>query len=119
MNQSEINNNNNEVWKTREDHLRALTHSYVGIEKPLKGVAACESLQDLITQLHSIFESNFVNIEYVHHLMLSYKSNPKDWKKFAKFDRYRYVFYVKTKTSHFLSLKNKENTPLILTVTTS
>lgn len=91
MNHNEINNNNNknEVYKRREDHLRALTRSYTGIEKPLKGVAACESLKDLITQLHSIFESNYVNIEYVHHLMLSYKSNPKDWKKFAKFDRYR------------------------------
>lgn len=87
INQAEINNN--EGYKTSEEHLRALTHTYTGIEKPLKGFAACESLQDLITQLHRIFDSNYVNIEYVHHLMLSYKSNPKDWKKFAKFDRYR------------------------------
>uniref|UniRef100_A0A336MMT4 Cysteine dioxygenase n=1 Tax=Culicoides sonorensis TaxID=179676 RepID=A0A336MMT4_CULSO len=84
-------NNNEENNKIVEDRLRALTQTYVGIEKPLKGVAGCESLQDLITKLHCIFESNLVNIEYVHHLMLSYKSNPREWKKFAKFDRFRYT----------------------------
>ncbi|XP_018322440.1 cysteine dioxygenase type 1 [Agrilus planipennis] len=49
------------------------------------------SLNDLIRELQKVFESDTVNIEYVYYLMRSYKSNPTDWTKFAKFDRYRYT----------------------------
>jgi len=49
------------------------------------------SLDDLIAELRNVFESDDVNIEYVHYLMNSYKTNPADWKKYAKFDRYRYT----------------------------
>ncbi|KAK4885858.1 hypothetical protein RN001_002129 [Aquatica leii] len=49
------------------------------------------SLNDLVKELRLVFESNSVNIELVHYLMASYKSNPTDWKKYAKFDRYRYT----------------------------
>lgn len=90
----EINNNNTnqeDNYGSIEEKLRALTQTYQGIEKPLKGVPGCESLTELIQRLHQVFESNYVNIEYVHHLMLSYKSNPAEWRKFAKFDRYRYT----------------------------
>lgn len=38
-----------------------------------------------------MFESECINVDYVHDIMASYKSNPSDWKKFAKFDRYRYT----------------------------
>ncbi|XP_063705899.1 cysteine dioxygenase type 1 [Culicoides brevitarsis] len=91
MDELQIKKNNDKNDVTREEYLRALTRSYTGIEKPLKGFAICESLDDLVKKLHCIFESNYINIEYVHHLMLSYKSNRKDWKKYAKFDRYRYT----------------------------
>lgn len=47
------------------------------------------TLDDLIKELRVIFENDTINIEYVHYLMKSYKSNPIEWKKFAKFDRYR------------------------------
>ncbi|KAJ8687121.1 hypothetical protein QAD02_022919 [Eretmocerus hayati] len=46
---------------------------------------------ELIDKLHEAFETNDVDIDYVQELMASYKSNPQDWKKFAKFDRYRYT----------------------------
>uniref|UniRef100_A0A1B6CZS5 Cysteine dioxygenase n=1 Tax=Clastoptera arizonana TaxID=38151 RepID=A0A1B6CZS5_9HEMI len=49
------------------------------------------SLSDLITELHRVFESDHVNVDYVYNLMTNYKSNPADWRKFAKFDRYRYT----------------------------
>jgi hypothetical protein len=29
-------------------------------------------------------------VETVHQLMSMYKSNPLDWRKYAKFDRYRW-----------------------------
>lgn len=49
------------------------------------------SLEDLQAHLHDVFQSENVNIELVETLMSSYKSNPQDWRKFAKFDRYRYT----------------------------
>ncbi|XP_060701983.1 cysteine dioxygenase type 1 [Hemiscyllium ocellatum] len=50
-----------------------------------------ETLGDLIQQLHEIFSSDKINVEEVQMLMESYKSNPADWSKFAKFDKYRYT----------------------------
>lgn len=47
------------------------------------------NLDDLIKELEVIFSSDKVNIDLVHYVMKSYKSNPADWKKFAKFDRFR------------------------------
>lgn len=44
---------------------------------------------DLIRELNEAFSSDYVNIELVSYLMKSYKSHPSDWKKYAKFDRYR------------------------------
>lgn len=52
---------------------------------------SCGSLQDLVQQLHDIFSEDRVNIEYVNDLLESYKNNPLEWKKYAKFDRYRYT----------------------------
>ncbi|XP_054281090.1 cysteine dioxygenase type 1 [Macrosteles quadrilineatus] len=59
--------------------------------KKIGKVPEITTLNDLIRELHVVFESDHVNIEYVHALMSSYKSNPADWKKFAKFDRYKYT----------------------------
>lgn len=47
------------------------------------------TLDNLIQELHRVFDSDEVNVEYVHNLLASYKSNPIEWKKFAKFDRYK------------------------------
>jgi len=55
------------------------------MERPLTG------LQRLIQDLHKEFEKDDVCIETIEKVMASYKSNPADWKKYAKFDRYRYV----------------------------
>ncbi|KAF5297554.1 hypothetical protein FQR65_LT09985 [Abscondita terminalis] len=64
----------------------------VKLYKELEGVLpTISSLNDLVQQLRLVFDSNSVNIELVHYLMSSYKSNPVDWKKYAKFDRYRYT----------------------------
>lgn len=48
-----------------------------------------KTLPDLIAKLHEIFEKDEVDIDYVMDVMRSYKSNPQEWKKYAKFDRYR------------------------------
>lgn len=72
-----------------EQYLRELTKSFTGLEKPLKNVKAPATLDELIAELHEVFASDRVNIEYVNHLMLSYQSDQSEWKKFAKFDRYK------------------------------
>jgi len=54
-----------------------------------KFVPAFHSLDQLIEELHRVFDSDRVNVDYVKALMNAYKSNPKDWKLFAKFDPFR------------------------------
>jgi len=49
------------------------------------------TLDDLIVELHKAFEGDVVDVDHVMQLMKSYKSNPLEWGKFAKFDRYRYT----------------------------
>ncbi|KAH8279131.1 hypothetical protein KR026_002062 [Drosophila bipectinata] len=75
----------------QEKYLRQATNYYQALEKPLKYGPVVETLPDLIAALHREFESNYVNIEMVNHLMLSYKSNEREWRKYAKFDRYSYT----------------------------
>ena len=50
-----------------------------------------KDLDELIQELRKVFASDKVNIDYVKTLMTLYKSNPKDWKQFAKFDPHRYT----------------------------
>lgn len=74
----------------QQANLRALTRTgFTGLQKPLHDARVPETLNELIAELHRVFESDHVNIEYVNHLLLSYKSQPGEWKRFAKFDRYR------------------------------
>ena len=47
------------------------------------------SLDELVAELHKAFEGDVVDVDHVMLLMKSYKSNPAEWKKYAKFDRYR------------------------------
>lgn len=57
---------------------------YLGTHLP-----TVNTLEDLIKELYKVFEEDSVNVEHVNYLMRSYKSVPKEWKKYAKFDRYR------------------------------
>lgn len=57
---------------------------YLGSSLPV-----INTLDDLIKELHQVFEDDSVNIELVRYLMKSYKSSPNEWKKYAKFDRNR------------------------------
>lgn len=46
-------------------------------------------LDDLVAHLRQIFDDDNVDVDYVQEVMRAYKSNPKDWKKYAHFDRHR------------------------------
>ncbi|XP_049699748.2 cysteine dioxygenase type 1 [Helicoverpa armigera] len=61
------------------------------IERPLKVDVEITGLDILIQELHRMFSRDHVNVQDVQKVMLGYKSNPKDWSKFAKFDRFRYT----------------------------
>lgn len=56
-----------------------------------KNLPTVHTLDDLIRELRIVFDTKEVNVELVDYLMKSYKSNPADWKKYAKFDRYKYT----------------------------
>lgn len=48
-------------------------------------------LSDLIGELHRVFAEDRVNVEYVQYLMESYRSDPAEWLKYAKFNKFRYT----------------------------
>lgn len=56
-----------------------------------KRIPTIHNLAELIEELRKVFDSDSVNVEYVKALMYSYKSNPQDWKPYAKFDEFRYT----------------------------
>ncbi|XP_061381364.1 cysteine dioxygenase isoform X3 [Danaus plexippus] len=66
-------------------------YNQLNIERPLKIVHDIDGLETLVSELHKVFSKNYVNIQEVQKLMSSYKSDPKHWKKYAKFDRFRYT----------------------------
>lgn len=48
-------------------------------------------LSDLVDELHRVFAEDRVNVEYVQYLMESYRSDPAEWLKYAKFNKFRYT----------------------------
>lgn len=57
--------------------------------KKTKKIPQINDLDDLIREVREIFEEDHIDVDFVQEVMLSYKSNPRDWTKFAHFDRYR------------------------------
>ncbi|RWS16804.1 cysteine dioxygenase type 1-like protein [Dinothrombium tinctorium] len=56
-----------------------------------KSNAEISCLDELVVKLREIFSQDDIDVDYVQQLMLSYKSNPRDWRKYAHFDRHRYT----------------------------
>lgn len=81
----EDGNNNDSFEKVKVNTFTFSKHLGVA-ELPV-----VKTLDDLKRELNGVFESDKVNVDYVNYLMRSYKSNPADWKKYAKFNRYRYT----------------------------
>lgn len=61
------------------------------VERPLKISREITGLEKLIEELNRVFSDDYVNVQDVQNLMAGYKSDPKEWKKYAKFDRFRYT----------------------------
>merc|ERR1712154_625353 len=56
-----------------------------------KLVVPPRSLQELCEQLNAVFAYDYVNVDYVQRLLESYKSDPRDWRRYAKWDPHRYT----------------------------
>lgn len=69
--------------------LRSKLPNYEALRPAQEPLAPISGLDKLVQELHRIFRDDVVNIEHVSEVMASYKSSPGDWKKFAKFDRFR------------------------------
>jgi len=52
-------------------------------------VPPIESLEKLIEHLTEVFDSDQVNVEYVKAVLAAYKSNRRDWSKYANFAKDR------------------------------
>lgn len=87
---TEFDTNNN------DDFCEVKLYKQVGGQLPV-----ITNLKSLIDELDRIFECDKVNIDLVHYVMKSYKSNPLDWKKYAKFDRYRCVITFNYHYNHY------------------
>jgi len=57
----------------------------------LVDVPLIDSLDQLIVELHKAFETDTADVDQIKSVLEAYKSNPKDWKKFAFFDPHRYT----------------------------
>lgn len=50
-------------------------------------------MEKLITDLRSVFDtSDNINTETVRQIMEAYKSDPREWMKYAHFDPHKYAF---------------------------
>lgn len=91
----ENQNNIDTIGKLNDDYYEATTkvNDFVFDRTTtlLNSGVECGTLNELIEYLHRAFDSDVVNIEFVSMLMSSYKSNPAEWLKYAKFDKYRYT----------------------------
>lgn len=48
-----------------------------------------KDLNELVLMLREVFSHEFVNVEYTTKLIENYKSNPKDWRQYAKYDPHK------------------------------
>jgi len=68
-------------------------------QSPHSKVKTCQELildyeiswEEMIKKLLEVFESDQVNIEEVEEILGAYNTNAKDWKKYAKFDKFKYT----------------------------
>lgn len=56
-----------------------------------ENVPVPKDLKELCEMLHKVFAMEAVNIEYAQRIIENYKSNPKDWRKYAKYDPHKYT----------------------------
>jgi hypothetical protein len=67
-----------------QNQIGHLKSKFVADEAPIP-----KDLKELIDLLHEAFESDSANVDYIKKILSNYKSNPKDWRQYAKYDPYK------------------------------
>lgn len=57
----------------------------------LNNVPVPKDLNELVAHLRDVFSNNDVDVDYVKTLIGNYKSNPKDWRNYIKYDPHKYT----------------------------
>ena len=80
-----------EVIKYNFDNTLCLTEntSNHDFKLDLNNVPVPKDLKELLSMLSDIFARDTVNVDYVKELMSNYKSNPRDWRQYAKYDPHK------------------------------
>lgn len=60
------------------------------VKLDLENIPIPKDLNELVEIIRKVFSHDVVNVEYVTKLVQNYKSNPKDWRKYAKYDPHKY-----------------------------
>ena len=55
----------------------------------LNNIPVPKDLKELVSMLGDIFARDTVDVDYVKELMSKYKSNPRDWRQYAKYDPHK------------------------------
>ncbi|KAF2356516.1 Cysteine dioxygenase type I [Trinorchestia longiramus] len=66
-------------------------HHQKPVNSPRLQSIQVNDLNDLIRQIHDAFNGDHVDVDLVSAILRAYRSNPADWKKFAKYDRYKFA----------------------------
>ena len=72
--------------RTISENVRVTKHQ---AKLDLDNVPVPKDLGDLCEHLRSVFADDVVNVDYVTKLLENYKSNAKDWRKYAKYDPHK------------------------------
>lgn len=74
--------------RTISEHERITQHQS---KLDFDNVPVPKDLNELVDLLREVFSKDLVNVEYVTKLLENYRSNPKDWRKYAKYDPHKYT----------------------------
>ena len=82
----EVENSNSQEIKSLGDRLE---ESMTVGKLDFNNIPVPKDMSELVTHLRQIFSSDTVNVDYVTQLLQNYKSKPKDWRKYAKYDPHK------------------------------
>lgn len=74
--------------RTESENVKIKEHD---AKVDLENVPVPKDMSELVALMGAVFEKDIVNVEYVLKLLSNYKSNPSDWRKYAKYDPHKYT----------------------------
>ena len=78
-----------EANQYESDNISKLAGSIIDNDLVLDNIPVPKDLKELVSMLGDIFARDTVDVDYVKELMSKYKSNPRDWRQYAKYDPHK------------------------------